>query len=91
MGGCDLRPLGFEDWRVSTALITGFTAKEAVVSTMSVLLGTTSSQLQTALGSVFTPLTAGECTRFHAALYTVRSGDRGSKTGIELKEEGRWG
>ena len=28
------RPLGFEDWRVTTALITGFTAKEAVVSTL---------------------------------------------------------
>ena len=57
-------PLGFEDWRVSTALITGFTAKEAVVSTMSVLLGTTSSQLQTALGSVFTPLTAASALVF---------------------------
>lgn len=61
--------LGFEDWRVSTALITGFTAKEAVVSTMSVLLGTTSSQLQTALGSVFTPLTAASALVF-MLLYT---------------------
>ena len=32
-------PLGFGDWRASTALITGFTAKESVVSTMTVLLG----------------------------------------------------
>ena len=62
-------PLGFEDSRVSTALITGFTAKEAVVSTMSVLLGTTSSQLQTALGSVFTPLTAASALVF-MLLYT---------------------
>ena len=31
-------PLGFGDWRASTALITGFTAKESVVSTMTVLL-----------------------------------------------------
>ena len=62
-------PLGFEDWRVSTALITGFTAKEAVVSTMSVLLGTTSSQLQTALESVFTPLTAASALVF-MLLYT---------------------
>ncbi len=31
-------PLGFADWRVSTALITGFMAKESVVSTLSVLL-----------------------------------------------------
>ena len=33
------KPLGFGDWRASTALITGFTAKESVVSTLKVLLG----------------------------------------------------
>ena len=33
------KPLGFRDWRISTALITGFMAKESVVSTLSVLLG----------------------------------------------------
>ncbi len=33
------KPLGFDDWRISTALITGFTAKESVVSTLTVLLG----------------------------------------------------
>ena len=33
------KPLGFGDWRISTALITGFMAKESVVSTLSVLLG----------------------------------------------------
>ena len=33
------KPLGFSDWRISTALITGFTAKESVVSTLTVLLG----------------------------------------------------
>ena len=32
-------PLGFNDWRISTALITGFTAKEAVVSTIEMLAG----------------------------------------------------
>ncbi len=51
-------PLGFDDWRVSTALITGFTAKEAVVSTMSVLTGTTAVELGATLSSLFTPLTA---------------------------------
>lgn len=51
-------PLGFDDWRVSTALITGFTAKEAVVSTMSVLTGTSVSDLGATLNSLFTPLTA---------------------------------
>lgn len=41
-------PLGFGDWRISTALITGFMAKESVVSTLSVLYGTIGI-LQTAL------------------------------------------
>mgnify|MGYP000568001236 CR=1 FL=1 len=35
-------PLGFEDWRASTALVTGITAKESVVSTLSVLTNATS-------------------------------------------------
>ena len=47
-------PLGFGDWRVSTALITGFTAKESVVSTLTVLLGGSTA----ALSSLFTPFTA---------------------------------
>lgn len=51
-------PLGFSDWRVSTALITGFSAKEAVVSTLAVLTGTSIATLRTALSSMFTPLTA---------------------------------
>lgn len=49
-------PLGFADWRISTALITGFTAKEAVVSTLSVLLGTPVSQLNTVLPTLFSGL-----------------------------------
>lgn len=51
-------PLGFGDWRASTALVTGFTAKEAVISTFAVLMGTSVSQLPAALSSMFTPLTA---------------------------------
>jgi ferrous iron transport protein B len=47
-------PLGLGDWRISTALITGFTAKESVVSTMAVLMGGTAASLST----IFTPLTA---------------------------------
>ena len=39
------KPLGFGDWRVSTALITGFMAKESVVSTLSILFGSTESLL----------------------------------------------
>ena len=51
-------PLGFADWRVSTSLICGFTAKEAVVSTMSVLTGTSMATLGSALSEMFTPLSA---------------------------------
>ena len=39
------KPLGFGDWRIATALLTGFTAKESVVSTLTVLLGGNVSQL----------------------------------------------
>lgn len=48
------KPLGFADWRVSTALITGFTAKESVVSTLTVLLGGSTE----AVGTLFKPYTA---------------------------------
>ncbi len=52
-------PLGFNDWRASTALITGLTAKEAVVSTLSVLTGAvTDIQLSEALNTMFTPLSS---------------------------------
>ena len=51
-------PLGFDDWRIPTALITGFSAKEAVVSTLGVLMGTSMEGLETALGTLFTPISA---------------------------------
>ena len=51
-------PLGFGDWRASTALLTGFSAKEAVVSTFAVLAGTNTANLPAALAGIFSPLTA---------------------------------
>ncbi len=57
-------PLGFGDWRISTALITGFMAKESVVSTLSVLVGST-----TEIASVITPLGAASLLVF-CLLYT---------------------
>ena len=57
-------PLGFGDWRVSTALIAGFMAKESVVSTLSVLFGST-EQLLVAL----TPLAVASLLVF-CLLYT---------------------
>ena len=41
------KPLGFGDWRIATALITGFMAKESVVSTLTVLFGTTAALFAT--------------------------------------------
>ena len=51
-------PLGFADWRAATALVCGFTAKEAVISTLGVLTGTAQAQLGTALSAMFTPAAA---------------------------------
>ena len=62
-------PLGFADWRMVTALISGFTAKEAVVSTLAVLLNTSMAELGGALSSVFTPLSAASFLVF-TLLYT---------------------
>ena len=50
-----LAPLGFGDWRASTALVTGLIAKESVISTLTVLLGATSP---VALSAMFSPFTA---------------------------------
>ncbi|MCC2165918.1 ferrous iron transport protein B [Brotaphodocola catenula] len=57
-------PMGFGDWRISTALITGFMAKESVVATLSVLFGSTAI-----LTSTISPLSAGSLLVF-CLLYT---------------------
>ena len=62
-------PLGFGDWRMVTALVSGFTAKEAVVSTFGVILGVSAEQLQMALHSLFTPQSAASFLTF-CLLYT---------------------
>jgi ferrous iron transport protein B len=53
-------PLGFGDWRAATALVTGLTGKESVISTLAVLAGANGAGASTALTltQVFTPLTA---------------------------------
>ena len=58
------KPLGFGDWRFSTALVTGFMAKESVVSTLSILFGSTA-----ALVEVLSPL-AAVCLLTFCLLYT---------------------
>lgn len=64
-----LSPLGNGDWRVATALLSGFTAKEAVVSTLGVLLGVGTAELPAALHSMFSPLSATAFLAF-TLLYT---------------------
>ena len=58
------KPLGLGDWRICTALITGFMAKESVVSTLSVLFGSTE-----AIVAAMTPL-AAMCMLIFCLLYT---------------------
>lgn len=58
------KPMGFGDWRISTALITGFMAKESVVSTLSVLFGSTAALL-----GCITPLASASLLAF-CLLYT---------------------
>ena len=63
------KPLGFGDWRISTAVITGLTAKEAVISTLSVLIGVSMTELSGALAGVFTAQAAVSFLTF-VLLYT---------------------
>ena len=63
------RPLGFGDWRAVTALLAGLTAKEAVVSTLGVLLDSGAQGLHAALVGVFTPASAASFLVF-TLLYT---------------------
>lgn len=78
-------PLGFVDWRVSTALITGFTAKESVVSTLTVLMGGNAELVST----LFTPFTAAVFLIFTllytpcvAAIATVKREMGGTKAAV---------
>ncbi len=52
------KPLGFGNWQASVALLTGVIAKEAVVSTLSILYGGGQESLLGAISSHFTPLVA---------------------------------
>lgn len=62
-------PLGFGDWRVATSLLSGFTAKEAVVSTMSILFKINLADLSSVLPSVFSSVSAFSFLLF-SLLYT---------------------
>ena len=62
-------PLGFGDWRMVTALVSGFTAKEAVVGTFGVILGVSNEELTTALHALFDMRSAASFLAF-TLLYT---------------------
>ncbi|MCL1885427.1 MAG: ferrous iron transport protein B [Dehalococcoidia bacterium] len=51
-------PIGFNDWRISTGLITGVMAKESVISTLSVLTGASATELGETLRTFFSPIAA---------------------------------
>ncbi len=63
------KPLGFGDWRITTSLVTGFTAKEAVVSTLGILTGSGTEALTDSLSGLFTTASAGSFLCF-TLLYT---------------------
>lgn len=63
------RPLGFDDWRLSTALVAGLSAKEAVISSMGVLLKVPMADLPGALSGLLSPLAAASYLVF-VLLYT---------------------
>ena len=81
-----LAPLGYGDWRVSTALMTGFMAKESVVSTLTQVMGE-----GVELTMLFTPVTAMAFLAFVllytpcvAAIATVRSEQGGTRAALEM-------
>ena len=79
-------PLGLGDWRICTSLLSGFMAKESVVSTLTVLLGGSAAGLNT----LFTPFTAFVFLVFTmlytpcvAAIATVRREMGGTRAAVE--------
>ena len=79
-------PLGFGDWRAATALMTGFMAKESVVSTLTQVMGE-----GVELTMLFTPVTAMAFLAFVllytpcvAAIATVRSEQGGARAALEM-------
>jgi ferrous iron transport protein B len=63
------KPLGIGDWRITTSLITGFMAKEAVVSTLGILTGSSTESLVANLSGLFTSASAVSILSF-TLLYT---------------------
>ena len=78
-------PLGFGDWRISTALITGFMAKESVVSTLNILVGSTAN-LQAVLPTVSAAALLVFCLLYTPCVAAIASIKRelGGKTAVSV-------
>lgn len=72
-------PLGFGDWRVATALLTGLMAKEAVISTLGVLMNVGANLGSAALGGVFTSALGRELPCVLPAVHALRGGSGGAQ------------
>lgn len=83
-------PLGFGFWQAAVALIAGFMAKEAVVSTLAVLVGTSVEALPAALSALFTPLAAFSFLVFTLLYTPLRGGHRHCPQGTEQRHRRRW-
>ena len=79
-------PLGFADWRVSTALITGFMAKESVVSTLTILYGSSA-----ALGAALSPGGSGSPAGVLLAVHPLHCGGGFRQTGTGQTLGSRYG
>jgi ferrous iron transport protein B len=78
-------PLGFPDWRVSTALMTGFMAKEVVISTLAVLTGASIAELGDSLHTLFTPRAA-----FSFLVFTLLYTPCVAAVSVVKRELGNW-
>ena len=88
-------PLGFGDWRISTALISGFMAKESVVSTLSILYGSTQSLLMSlttpaALSLLIFCLLYTPCIAAIAAIKRELNGKWAAIAAIKRELNGKW-
>lgn len=72
-------PLGFGDWRVATALLTGLMAKEAVISTLGVLMNVGANLGSAALGGLFHSALGRELPCVLPAVHALRGGSGGAQ------------
>lgn len=78
-------PLGFKDWRIATALITGISAKEAVISTLSILTNSSSNLLPNILSTLFTRKFKFKFFDICTTIYTMHSKYKYNKKRIWFK------